>query len=65
MNIAQLRIFNNEDLLHLLSQCSHLLHEAYQNTLEHDYMDASFESRMACEYLRCQLAISSPYYRIQ
>jgi len=63
--IANLRTFSTEDLLNLLCDCAHHLGNAYQDTLDCDQRDTSYSASMACEYLRCQLAVSSPYYRIQ
>lgn len=55
MAIARMKTFNQRELLHLLYTCSHLLGEAYQNTLFKEFDDASFEASIACEQLRCQL----------
>ena len=63
--IANLRTFDQSQLLHLLYECSHLLGNAYQETMLHEFHDASFEASMACEYLRCILARKNPSYRLQ
>lgn len=62
--IANLQTFNQMQLLHLLTECSHLLGDAYQETLIDDFNNASFEALKACEYLRCELALQSPHFKL-
>ena len=65
MAIANLRTFNQEELLHVLSNCAHSLAYAYQKTELESFYEASFEATMACEFLRCELAVNNKHYRIQ
>jgi len=64
MAIANLRIFDREQLLHVLSQCAHQLTHAWQQTEIDSLYEASFEAAMACEFLRCELAVNNNHYRI-
>lgn len=63
--IANLRTFNQEQLLHLLSQCAHSLSYAWQETQVDALYEVSFEASMACEYLRCVMAQQNSNYRLQ
>ena len=63
--IVNLRTFNQAQLLHLLYECSHLLDDAYQETMLHEFHDVACEASMACEYLRCEMATQNPSFRLQ
>ena len=65
MAIANLRTFNQEQLLHVLSQCAHHLAFAYEKTELELLYETSFEATMACEYLRCKIATQNPNFRLQ
>ena len=65
MAIANLRTFSQEQLLHVLSQCAHHLTYAWEKTEIDSWYEASFEAAMACEFLRCKLAVNNKQYRIQ
>ena len=64
MAITNLRTFNQEQLLDLLSQCAHSLVYAWQETQLDSLYDVSFEATLACEYLRCKLASHNSNYRL-
>ena len=64
MAIANLRTFNQEQLLDLLSQCADSLVYAWQETQLDSLYDVSFEATLACEYLRCKLAPYNSNYRL-
>ena len=64
MAIANLRTFNQEQLLHVLIQCAHHLTYAWEQTEIDSLYDVSFEASMACEYLRCELAAHNSNYRV-
>ena len=65
MAIANLKTFSQEQLLNVLSQCAHDLVYAWEKTEIDALYETSFEASMACEYLRCKLAMSNKNYRIQ
>lgn len=64
MAIANLRTFNQEQLLHVLSQCADQLAFAYRKTELDSLFETSFEATMACEFLRCELAVNNSNYLI-
>ena len=64
MTIANLKIFNQQQLLHVLSQCAHQLTQAWKVTEIDSLYEASFEATLACEFLRCELASTHSNYRI-
>jgi hypothetical protein len=64
MPIANLRTFNKEELLHVLSECAHQLTKAWQATEMDALFEASFEATLACQFLRCELALTQSNYRI-
>ncbi len=64
MAIANLKTFNQEELLHVLSQCAHQLTQAWQATEIDSLFEASFEATLACQFLRCELAMQNNNYRI-
>ncbi len=49
--IAKLKIYEIEDLLHLLFDCAQNLASAYQEIQEMSLFVTSEEARRACEYL--------------
>lgn len=65
MAIANLRTFDKEQLLQVLSQCAHHLSYAYEETELASLYETSFEASMACEFLRCELAVNNKHYRLQ
>ena len=64
MAIANLRTFDQEQLLQVLSQCAHQLNQAWQATEIDSLFEASFEATLACQFLRCELAMNNHHYRI-
>lgn len=64
MPIAHLRVFSQEQLLELLCNCAHQLGMAYQDLLDTDLRDASYEAHQACQFLRCTLAMENHQFQI-
>ena len=64
MPIANLRVFSQEELLHLLCDCAYQLGMAYQDTLDTELRDTSYEAHLACQFLRCTLAMENKQFQI-
>ena len=61
MPIVNMRTFSQEELLILLSECAHHLGNAYQQTLDCALRDASYDAKMACEFLQFEIAVQHNY----
>ena len=64
MPIASLRVFSQEELLHLLCDCARHLGTAYQDTLDTELRDTLYEANLACQSLRCTLAMENKQFQI-
>lgn len=64
MPIASLQTFSQEELLHLLCDCAHQLGMAYQDTLDIELRDTSYKANLACQFLRCTLAMDNKQFQI-
>lgn len=62
-HITPLRTFSKEELLYLLNACSSHLAYAYEETMVDSLQTISMEAAMACEYLRCEIAIQATPYQ--
>ncbi len=61
MPIVSLRTFSQEELLILLSECAYHLGNAYQETLNGELREASYNAKMACEFLQFEIAVQHNY----
>jgi hypothetical protein len=62
--IAELRTYNPEQLLSLLTDCAYSLGFAYEETQYESLKQTSFEALRACDYLRCVLAQQNSQYQL-
>lgn len=62
--MAELKVFNNEELFGLLHVCAHNLSLAYQETQEKTLFLLSEEAYRACDFLMYQIQRESYHHSI-